>query len=82
SNDNMQLCTPTTEAHNYHLLLLQVIRPLMKHLIVMTPKSLLINPMAVSSLQVQSLGKFEEIIDDVIAKAAKVTKRILGNGKV
>ncbi|MDE4972219.1 hypothetical protein, partial [Francisella tularensis] len=40
------------------------------------------NPMAVSSLQELSQGKFEAILDDVNAKAAKVTKLILCNGKV
>ncbi|MDE4969760.1 hypothetical protein, partial [Francisella tularensis] len=50
--------------------------------IVMTPKSLLRNHIAVSSLQELSKGKFEAIIDDVNAKAAKVTKLILCNCKV
>ncbi|APD51098.1 2-oxoglutarate dehydrogenase E1 component [Francisella hispaniensis] len=82
ANDNMQVCTPTTPAQIYHLLRRQVIRPLRKPLIVMTPKSLLRNPMAVSSLQELSQGKFEAIIDDVKAKENKVKKLILCNGKV
>lgn len=82
ANRNMQVCTPTTPAQIYHLLRRQVIRPLRKPLIVMTPKSLLRNPMAVSSLEELSKGKFESVIDDVNAKADKVKKLILCNGKV
>jgi 2-oxoglutarate dehydrogenase E1 component len=41
AEQNMQLCVPTTPAQIYHLLRRQVIRPLRKPLVVMTPKSLL-----------------------------------------
>ncbi|AIT09465.1 2-oxoglutarate dehydrogenase [Candidatus Francisella endociliophora] len=82
ANMNMQVCTPTTPAQIYHLLRRQVIRPLRKPLIVMTPKSLLRNPMAVSSIAELSKGKFEPVIDDATAKADKVKKLILCNGKV
>ncbi|QEO60064.1 2-oxoglutarate dehydrogenase E1 component [Francisella marina] len=82
ANKNMQVCTPTTPAQIYHLLRRQVIRPLRKPLIVMTPKSLLRNPMAVSTLEELSKGKFEPIIDDVNASENKVKKLILCNGKV
>ncbi|MED7788898.1 2-oxoglutarate dehydrogenase E1 component [Francisella sp. 19X1-34] len=82
ANNNMQVCTPTTPAQIYHLLRRQVIRPLRKPLIVMTPKSLLRNPMAVSSLDELATGKFEPVIDDSNAKVEKVKKLILCNGKV
>ncbi|MEY8766037.1 MULTISPECIES: 2-oxoglutarate dehydrogenase E1 component [Francisella] len=82
ANKNMQVCTPTTPAQIYHLLRRQVIRPLRKPLIVMTPKSLLRNPMAVSTLEELSKGKFEPIIDDANASENKVKKLILCNGKV
>lgn len=82
ANKNMQVCTPTTPAQIYHLLRRQVIRPLRKPLIVMTPKSLLRNPKAVSSLAELSKGKFEPVIDDAVAKVDKIKKLILCNGKV
>ena len=82
ANKNMQVCTPTTPAQIYHLLRRQVIRPLRKPLIVMTPKSLLRNPKAVSTLAELSKGNFERVIDDSAAKADKVTKVVLCNGKV
>lgn len=82
ANNNMQVCTPTTPAQIYHLLRRQVIRPLRKPLIVMTPKSLLRNPMTVSSLDELATGKFEPVIDDANVKTDKVKKLILCNGKV
>lgn len=82
ANENMQVCTPTTPAQIYHLLRRQVIRPLRKPLIIMTPKSLLRNQAAVSSLDELSKGHFERVIDDSVAKVDKVTKLVLCNGKV
>ena len=82
ANKNMQVCTPTSPAQIYHLLRRQVVRPLRKPLIVMTPKSLLRNPKAVSSLEELSKEHFERVIDDHTAKADKVTKLVLCNGKV
>ena len=82
ANGNMQVCTPTTPAQIYHLLRRQVIRPLRKPLIVMTPKSLLRNPMAVSSLEELSKGCFESVIDDASVENDNINKLILCNGKV
>jgi len=82
ANNNMQVCTPTTPAQIYHLLRRQVLRPIRKPLIVLTPKSLLRNPLAVSTMTELSQGSFESIIDDAKAKADKVKKLILCNGKV
>ncbi len=82
ANKNMQVCTPTTPAQIYHLLRRQVIRPLRKPLIVMTPKSLLRNPKAISTLKELSKGCFERVIDDSVVNADKVTKLVLCNGKV
>ncbi len=82
ANGNMQVCTPTTPAQIYHLLRRQVIRPVRKPLIVLTPKSLLRNPVAVSSMEELSKGAFQTVIDDAKAKADKVKKLIICNGKV
>lgn len=82
ANKNMQVCTPTTPAQIYHLLRRQVIKPWRKPLIVMTPKSLLRNPVATSTLEEISTGYFQTVIDDKTVKADKVTKIILCNGKV
>ncbi|MFC4892212.1 2-oxoglutarate dehydrogenase E1 component [Pseudofrancisella aestuarii] len=82
ANNNMQVCTPTTPAQIYHLLRRQVIRPLRKPLIVMTPKSLLRNPLAVSTMEELSKGQFQVVIDDKSVQADKVKKLIICNGKV
>jgi 2-oxoglutarate dehydrogenase E1 component len=48
---NIQVCIPTTPAQIFHLLRRQMLRPLRKPLIVMTPKSLLRHKLAISSLE-------------------------------
>lgn len=78
--DNIQVCNPSTPAQYFHLLRRQVKRALRKPLVVMTPKSLLRHPMAVSSLKDLSAGAFEEILDD--AGHRKATRVILCSGKL
>src|SRR5690606_35348291 len=46
---NIQVCVPTTPAQVFHMLRRQMIRPLRKRLVVMTPKSLLRHKEAVST---------------------------------
>lgn len=62
SNDNMQVAYPTTPAQYFHLLRRQVVRPWRKPLIVMTPKSLLRNPDAVSRLEELAQGRFQRVL--------------------
>ena len=61
---NMQVCVPTTPAQIFHLLRRQVIRPLRKPLVVMSPKSLLRHKEAVSSLEDLAYGKFHMVLPD------------------
>ena len=49
AKDNMQVCNPTTPAQYFHLLRRQIKR-VRKPLVVLTPKSLLRHPQAVSAL--------------------------------
>ncbi len=56
---NMQVCMPTTPAQIYHLLRRQVIRPLRKPLVVLSPKSLLRHPLAISTLEELAEGSFQ-----------------------
>lgn len=80
---NMQVCMPTTPAQVFHMLRRQLARPLRKPLIVMTPKSLLRNKLAVSSLEDFSEGAFLPVIDEVDPLAQKTIQRvILCSGKV
>ncbi len=81
---NIQVCIPTTPSQVFHMLRRQVIRPLRKPLIVMTPKSLLRHPEAVSSLEEISEGAFQTVVpetDDYI-KPADEEDCVLCSGKI
>ncbi|UCE82008.1 MAG: 2-oxoglutarate dehydrogenase E1 component [Deltaproteobacteria bacterium] len=75
AEDNIQVCNPTTPAQYFHLLRRQVKRDLRKPLVVMTPKSLLRHPLAVSRLSDMTSGSFQEVLDD--ASNQKSSRRIL-----
>jgi 2-oxoglutarate dehydrogenase E1 component len=63
AEENIQVCYPTTPAQYFHLLRRQVKRDFRKPLVVMTPKSLLRNPLAVSNLSDLTRGSFQEVLD-------------------
>jgi 2-oxoglutarate dehydrogenase E1 component len=82
AEDNIQVCNLTTPAQYFHALRRQVVRPLRKPLIVMTPKSLLRHKHAVSTLEDLSEGAFQRIIPDETVSARKVKRVLLSSGKV
>lgn len=75
AEENIQVCNPTSPAQYFHLLRRQVKRDFRKPLMVMTPKSLLRHPLAVSKLSDFTSGSFQEILDDASNK--KTSRRIL-----
>jgi 2-oxoglutarate dehydrogenase E1 component len=82
---NMVVANPTTSAQYFHLLRRQAAslandrRPL----IVMTPKSLLRNPLASSPLDQLANGSFQPVLDDPRrADGENVTRLVLCSGKV
>jgi 2-oxoglutarate dehydrogenase E1 component len=80
---NMQVCVPSTPAQMFHMLRRQMVRPLRKPLIVMTPKSLLRHPLSVSRLEELGSGGFYPVIDEIDdLKASAVTRIVLCSGKV
>ena len=80
---NVQVCVPTTPAQIYHLLRRQVIRPLRKPLIVLTPKSLLRHKLAISTLEDLAEGSFQTVIPEIdTLDPKKVTRLVLCSGKV
>jgi 2-oxoglutarate dehydrogenase E1 component len=81
AEDNVQVCNFTTPANYFHALRRQVRRPFRKPLVVMTPKSLLRHPQAVSPLDEFTRGQFHEVIDDTL-KPAGVKRVVLCSGKV
>jgi 2-oxoglutarate dehydrogenase E1 component len=81
--DNMQVCVPTTPAQAFHMIRRQMVRPVRKPLVVMTPKSLLRHKLAVSTLDELATGSFQLVIPEHRDLAAKKVKRVvLCSGKV
>jgi len=64
ARDNMQICYPSTAAQYFHLLRRQALRSWRKPLIVFTPKSMLRNPAASSTLSDLAQGNFQNVIPD------------------
>ncbi len=81
ANDNMQVANATTPAQYFHLLRHQIKAPFRKPLVLMTPKSLLRHPMAVSTLKALTHGQFSPILDDAEATAS-AKKVIFCSGKI
>ena len=85
AQDNMRVAQPTTPAQMFHLLRSQARMAQPRPLVVMTPKSLLRHPAAVSSLAELSSGSFQPVIGDAGIAAADgdaVERVILCSGKV
>lgn len=83
ANHNMQVCVPSTPAQVYHMLRRQVVRPMRRPLVVMSPKSLLRHPLAVSSMDELANGQFQNVIGEIdTLDAAKVDRVVFCSGKV
>lgn len=83
AEQNIQVCIPSTPAQIYHILRRQVLRPMRKPLVVMSPKSLFRHPLAVSSIDELAKGSFQPAIDEIDLLDKKQIKRvILCSGKV
>ncbi|OGA17051.1 MAG: 2-oxoglutarate dehydrogenase E1 component [Betaproteobacteria bacterium RIFCSPLOWO2_02_FULL_66_14] len=80
---NIQVCVPSNAAQIFHLLRRQMLRPLRKPLVVMSPKSLLRHKDASSPLADLAQGSFQPLIGEVERIAADKVKRIIVcSGKV
>ena len=80
---NVQICVPSTPAQVYHMLRRQVIRPLRKPLVVMSPKSLLRHKLATSTLEELAEGSFQTVLDELDElNPEKVRRVLLCAGKV
>ena len=81
---NIQVCLPTTSAQVFHMLRRQVLCPLRKPLIVMSPKSLLRHKETTATLEELANGSFQVVIDetDDNVKPDQVERVILCSGKV
>jgi len=87
AEDNIQVTNVTTPAQIFHLLRRQVLRPYRKPLVVMSPKSLLRHPEAVSSIEELAEGRFHRVLGDPAFEdgggdRARVKRVLLCTGKV
>lgn len=81
AEENMRVAYPSTPAQIFHLLRRQAKSGVKRPLVVMTPKSLLRNPAAVSPLSELLNGAFQPVIADTV-EAKGVKKVVLCSGKV
>ncbi|WP_444996198.1 2-oxoglutarate dehydrogenase E1 component [Aliikangiella sp. IMCC44359] len=83
AEENIQVCVPTTPAQIFHLLRRQIIRPLRRPLIVMSPKSLLRHKKAISTMDELATGCFQNVIAETESLTVeKVTRLIMCSGRV
>ncbi|HZU60742.1 MAG TPA: thiamine pyrophosphate-dependent enzyme, partial [Solirubrobacteraceae bacterium] len=79
---NIRVANPTTPAQYFHLLRRQARIAKQRPLVVLTPKSLLRLPQAVSRLDELSEGRFEPVLADGAVDPAEVRRLILCSGKI
>ncbi len=82
ARNNMQVCNLTTPAQYFHALRRQIHRDYRKPLVVMTPKSLLRHPQAVSTSDDFTKGRFYAIMAPQPPEPDAVKRLILCTGKV
>ena len=83
AQNNIQVCVPSTPSQYFHLLRRQALRAFRSPLVVLTPKSFLRSPDAVSDLKCFTESKFSLIIDDdKMSEKLKVRRLVLCCGKV
>jgi len=83
ADHNWQVCVPSTPAQVFNMLRRQSHRPMRKPLIVMSPKSLLRHPLAVSSIEELAEGVFHNVIDEIDdIDPSNVKRVVMCSGKV
>ncbi|MFV2059774.1 MAG: 2-oxoglutarate dehydrogenase E1 component [Gammaproteobacteria bacterium] len=80
---NMQVCVPSNAAQIFHLLRRQMLQNCRRPLIIMSPKSLLRLPAAMSEIAKLSEGEFETVRRDIeITDNDKIDRVIFCSGKI
>ncbi len=82
AEDNIQVVYASTPAQYFHVLRRQVVRRWRKPLILMTPKSLLRHPEAVSGLEQLASGTFQRVLPDDLPADRPVSRVLLCAGKI
>jgi 2-oxoglutarate dehydrogenase E1 component len=82
-DDNWQVMNLTTPAQIFHALRRQVLAPWRKPLVVMSPKSLLRHPLAVSPIAELATGRFHRILaDEGGTPPGEIGRVLLCSGKI
>lgn len=82
ANGNLRVANPTTPAQYFHLLRRQGLHPTLRPLVVMTPKSLLRLPEAMSSGEELAAGRFRPVIGPArVGHRSRVRRLVLCSGK-
>ncbi len=79
---NLRVANATTPAQYFHLLRRQARIAKQRPLVIMTPKSLLRLPVAVSSLDDLANGRFQPVLAEPGVDPARVTRLLLCSGKI
>ncbi|WP_261833700.1 2-oxoglutarate dehydrogenase E1 component [Vibrio ishigakensis] len=83
AEQNIQVVVPSTPAQVYHMLRRQVVRPMRRPLIVMSPKSLLRHPLCTSTLEELAEGTFQPVINEIDElEPTKIRRVVFCSGKV
>ncbi|CCG99875.1 2-oxoglutarate dehydrogenase, E1 subunit [Fibrella aestuarina BUZ 2] len=82
AENNMVVANITTPANIFHAMRRQLAWEFRKPLVIMSPKSLLRHPQAISSIDELTSGTFREVIGDTYADPKKVKRVLLCTGKV
>ncbi|MCC7539082.1 MAG: 2-oxoglutarate dehydrogenase E1 component, partial [Deltaproteobacteria bacterium] len=82
AEDNMQICNLTTAAQYFHVLRRQAIRPWRKPLVIMSPKSLLRDDRAATTLAELARSRFRRVIGDDSVAPADARRVLICSGKV
>ncbi|MXP56286.1 2-oxoglutarate dehydrogenase E1 component [Pantoea sp. Mhis] len=78
AEQNMMVCIPSTPSQIYHLLRFQALNKNTRcPLIIITPKSLLRHPLAISSLEELASGYFHPVINEIDNLESNKIKRII-----
>ncbi|NNG36624.1 multifunctional oxoglutarate decarboxylase/oxoglutarate dehydrogenase thiamine pyrophosphate-binding subunit/dihydrolipoyllysine-residue succinyltransferase subunit [Nakamurella aerolata] len=79
---SMTVAQPSTPASYFHLLRRHVLDGVHRPMVVFTPKSMLRNKAAVSSVDDFTSGKFESVLGDITVDPAAVRRVLLTSGKL
>ena len=79
---NMRVCYPSTAAQHFHLMRRQGLSEIKRPLIIMTPKSLLRLPAAMSSLSEMMKGSFKPVLETDLSGKKGCKNLVFMSGKV